>query len=54
MSDDEKGYLKWAYLFEQCKVHVGVASGVSYNPLVMILKIEQADPVEVAQNIPLY
>ncbi|KAL1491662.1 hypothetical protein ABEB36_012224 [Hypothenemus hampei] len=54
MSDDDKGRLKWKYLLEQCKVHVAVIFAVSQNPIISILHIKRADPMEVSRLLPVY
>ncbi|XP_066262542.1 meiosis-specific with OB domain-containing protein [Euwallacea similis] len=54
MSEEEKCNLKWLYLLEQCKVHVAVIFALSQTPIVSVLHVERANPVEVSRKLPVY
>ncbi|CAG9767901.1 unnamed protein product [Ceutorhynchus assimilis] len=54
MPDDEKASLKWKYLLEQCKVRLAIIFSISQYPIISVLEIARANPIEVASKLPVY
>jgi hypothetical protein len=53
MSDEEKCALKWKFLMERCAVRIMVSVLNTRRPVVSIISCSKADPIEMAQRIPI-
>ncbi|XP_072397661.1 meiosis-specific with OB domain-containing protein [Diabrotica undecimpunctata] len=54
MSDDEKRILKWKYLLERCAIHIAVVYIGRGFPVITVLNLRLANPLEVSQKLAIY